>query len=75
MGRKRLHIDGEPREIEESTTVGELKRRDDVGFSTDDMVVYHQGDDSFPLNDNDSFESVPEDSRVSSYPNKTRYVG
>lgn len=67
MGQQRVTANGETLELDEDTTVEELKQQ--VGAGTDDIATYKDADGNWvSLSDRDQIRHVPADTTVAFQP-------
>ena len=71
---KQLQIDGEEQDVEEDTTVAELK--DETNASENDIAVYtDDGGEMVALSDDDTVADIPEGATLTNQPQKGRIFG
>jgi sulfur carrier protein ThiS len=71
---KQLQIDGEEQDVEEDTTVAELK--DETNASENDIAVYTDDEgEMVALSDDDTVAEIPEGATLTNQPQKGRIFG
>jgi hypothetical protein len=71
---KQLQIDGEEQDVEEDTTVAELK--DETNASENDIAVYTDDEgEMVALSDDDTVADIPEGATLTNQPQKGRIFG
>jgi hypothetical protein len=71
---KQLQIDGEEQDVEEDTTVAELK--DETNASENDIAVYTDDEgEMVALSDDDTGAEIPEGATLTNQPQKGRIFG
>lgn len=72
MGHKRLSADGQTYELDEQTTVGELKTK--VGAAENDLATYVDEDGGWvTLSDRDQVAHVPDGAKLAFQPQDTYF--
>lgn len=72
MGRTHIEADGETYELDDETTIAEVKSR--VGAAENDLATYTDETGGIvTLSDRDKVENVPEDARLAFMPRDTYF--